>query len=164
MNKFKLCFLVFILTGILISCEKSDDGSSEIKIIEISTSSFNGGYPAVWFNSTSCIIQPVGAEPDESYSHTSDYKFWIEPNDPEFTYLDRDNIGNNGIKLIGSGDNSFNSTIMNAQMEEFSYNIQENDFVVSNVFYIRAPKGDCVIQITEFNQTDSVLKFKWKSL
>jgi|GEM_PF-1791634 len=163
MKQLKSYIILFVLTCLVSSCDKPDDNST-YKHIEISTSSFEGGYPAVWFNSTSGIIKPVGAEPVVHYSGTSDFKFWIEPRDPEFTYQVDEVPGTNGIKLIGSGDEVFNSTQKSGQIIGLARYIQEADFVLSNVFYIRVGNGDCVIQITDFNQTNSVLEFKWKLL
>jgi hypothetical protein len=159
----KTKLLLFLVSVIFVSCSKDDSSSSSAteKTISITEVSYNGGNNAVWFNSTSGLIKAVGEDPDESYGEKSDYKFWIEPGDPEFT---TDLESPNGIVLIGNGDDIFNNATKNSSLSGFSSDISHSDWIIGNVFYLRVPKGDCVIQFVDFNKDNNSLKFNWKKL
>jgi hypothetical protein len=159
----KTKLLLFLFTFILVSCSKDQNNGSTSSqgTISISNASYKGGYNAVWFNSTSGLIKAVGADPDESYGTTSDYKFWVEPGDREFT---ADLDPSYGVVLLGNGDDIFTNATRNSSLSGFSTDINKSDWTVGNVFYIRVPKGDCVIQFIDFNVSDNSLKFNWKKL
>jgi hypothetical protein len=159
----KTKLLLFLVSLTIVSCSKDDSNGSSVteKTISVTDASYNGGYEAVWFNSTSGLIKAVGEDPDESYGETSDYKFWIEPGDPEFT---ADLESSYGIKLLGNGDDIFNNAVKNSSLSGFSSDISHSDWIVGNVFYLRVPKGDCVIQFIDFNINNNSLKFNWKKL
>lgn len=156
-----LCIVLFCS-----SCKQNEDMSdmAGMKKIEISKSSFNGGYVAVWFNPIAGVIEAVKEHPDEAYPKTSDFKFWVEPRDPEFSTLENETADICGIKKIGAGEAVFNKAQKESAASNLTSGIQEDDFAVSNVFYIHAPKGDCVILITKFDQSNSVLSFEWRLL
>jgi hypothetical protein len=159
----KTKLLLFLVPMIFVSCSKDNNSGSSVteKTINITEASYNGGYKAVWFNSTTGLIKAVGEDPDESYGEKSDYKFWIEPGDPEFT---ADLPSTCGIILLGNGDDIFNNAEKNSSLSGFSSDISHSEWIPGNVFYLRVPKGDCVIQFIEFETNNNSLKFKWKKL
>jgi hypothetical protein len=159
----KTTSLLILAAMIIAGCSKdsSNGGTSTEKTISITESSYNGGYQAVWFNPTNGSIKAVGEDPDESYSEKSDYKFWIEPGGPEFTC---DYETTYGVIFMGNGDDVFNNTQKSTSLSGFQSDIIHSQWVIGNVFYIKVPKGDCLIQIIDFSIDNDWLTFKWKKL
>lgn len=169
----KIIFSVAVLALIVSGCKKEEVSTAtslnssnvKIKSIEISDTTFNGGYPAVYFNPTDGSIKPVGNDSDDQIDlvlKESDFKFWIEPEDPEFSTLQDDTLNIYGIKKIGSGDDVFLTAKKETKPNNLSQDIERDYLTNSTVFYIHMPKGDCVIQITNIDSEKSILNFKWR--
>ncbi len=166
--KVKMLFVLVILLGLFFQCEKNPSESKneiEILVIEVSNSSFDGGYPGVWFSPSTGEIVAGGNENEDNIDTPPDENmFWIEPRDPEFAngyYEDQDIYG---IKFIGIGTNYFEETTNSESGGFVSDLFQVGSFEINSVFYIRTEYGDCVIQILDWDQNDNYLKFKWKEI
>jgi len=146
--------------------EPEDDTGVEILTIEISNSSFNDLYPAVWFSPSTGEIVAVG-DPNDPNAETppeTKYHFWIEPNDPEFAAFDYEDQDIYGVKFIGNGSNYFDVTETSGDGGFISDLLDTGSLEMDNVFYIRTQEGDCLIQILDLQQSENYLKFKWKKL
>ena len=131
-------------------------GCDESLTVEISSSSYDT-YPAVWFSpSTGEIIAVETETPPETK-----YRFWIEPNDPEFNSRLKDTYG---VKYIGNGSNYFDDTESIVNIGFSADLLDTGSLEVNNVFYFRTPEGDCLIQILNFQESENYLKFKWKKV
>ena len=155
----KRLLLIVLPLLLMIGCDDKKDDATEILVIEISDESYDT-YPAVWFSpSTGEIIAVETETPPETK-----YRFWVEPNDPEFQSMSYDSIGANGVQFIGTGSNYFDENPTNENGNFYSNLLDCGSLEFNNVFYIKTEEGNCLIKIISLRSDDNYLKFKWRAV
>ncbi|MFC1585771.1 hypothetical protein ACFL5V_09510 [Fibrobacterota bacterium] len=135
------------------------------KIITIDRDSYQEGYPAVWFSPADGEIEPVISDTSQNPPEFK-FFFWVEPGVPKFEayILDPDT---NGLKNVGHGTDVFTSKPHldsgGYVLDMFSMDTLAAVLLDTNeVYFIRIPGGGCLIQVSEWNQAEQYLKFKWR--
>lgn len=154
MKKAITCFiLLLIATG----CEQTND----IKTIEISKETVSSIYPAMWFSPSTGEVTTITTLSE--IPPKSEFECWIEPQDPEFAFLD-----NAGIFLyVGIGENSFTAPLYNENadnnraLNELMDTIDPDSFPI---FYVKSfqSKTRCFIQIITWDTDSEVIRFRWR--
>jgi len=152
--------IIIILMFLLSSCSDESIGPDNIDydIIEISGESFQGDN-SVWYSPSTGEITPTSN--GEIPPHPR-FRFWIEPDDPEFqnwNYYGQDVYG---VKFVGNGSDLFEDP---GAIDDigFSANVLDTGSLETNdVYFFRTEEGDSIIQILECNWDLWYLKFKWR--
>lgn len=168
----KIILTLAIIT-FFIACEVSDSTTkNESKNVIITSSSFglSNSYPAVWFSPSSGTTRPVDSlgileltnfpaleEPIDN-SHI----VWIEPDDPEISFLSDEHNEKNGIKYLGKDASLFStSTSTSDSGYVWSAKDSKDTMEVDDIYIIKTENSKCLIQVIELDSSDNYLSFEW---
>lgn len=149
----------------LAGCKKTEIEESKTVTVSITSESYQGGYPAVWFSATRGDIKKVGYEDkvDVKSGFESEWNCWIEPQEPEIKVFRRSTDSLEGISYLGEDDSLFSSS--HERYSQLNHRFSdESKFKSGAVFLLRTKRGSSKIKIINYDKKNKSLKFKWRKL
>lgn len=139
------------------------ESNATVKMVEISKDQFSEVYPAMWFSPSDGTVSPILTRSEEPPEPK--YEIWVEPGDPEFSFLDILPESGRGIAVVGFGDFVFDSGDIPPDIE-FQEGIEKQIdpvfFQERPVYLIIGTHGKCLIQIHRYDNREQIITFKWR--
>ncbi|MBW8015878.1 MAG: HEAT repeat domain-containing protein [Planctomycetes bacterium] len=130
------------------------------KIIEVSPSKFSEIYPAMWFSPSTGEIAAITVVDEKPPAPK--FEVWIEPGDPEFAFL---NSSDKGFVYLGIGDEVFKNPDIPKKFKlnnKLHHLIKPKQVLFRPVYLCKGKKGNCIIQIINFDDSSQKIRFKWR--